>query len=211
MEKKRDIFDHVLVIFASGNGMEYIQSLSQDELVSSDDHSGCNLLHYLIYCMDKSTSLKMLVFLIDHGLDYNKVSKHGNTPSHLMCHYGLPHLVEIMVIIGANMSLENHMVRNTCLRSAIEGRNGTESAKILISNGYRLNGEVPPTHVLATFQQGVIRCRDVIVTLLGLKKRRFAMGHVSLILPKLDRFLIGRVLAIEIWTTRYCAEDSWRK
>lgn len=50
---------------------------------------------------------------------------------------------------------------------------------------------------LLAFEKGVKRCRNVIVTILGLKKfRRQAK------LVKLDRFLIQQVLVVEIWTTR---------
>lgn len=50
---------------------------------------------------------------------------------------------------------------------------------------------------LLAFEQGVTRCCNVIVTLLGLKKFRRNDK-----LAKLDRFLIQQLLAVEIWTTR---------
>lgn len=51
-------------------------------------------------------------------------------------------------------------------------------------------------------EKGVVACRDVIVVLLGLKKRRQ-------ILKKLDRFLVRDVLAVEIWTTR--GDVDWQR
>jgi len=71
--------------------------------------------------------------------------------------------------------------------------------KILIANGARLKNVKNKTWVtqeLRDFERGVLRCRDVIVTLLGLKKRKA-------ILPKLDRFLVQQELAVAIWATRH--------
>ena len=82
-------------------------------------------------------------------------------------------------------------------------------SKVLIANGYRLKSVSTQfrKHItlgMWAFEQGVLRCRDVIVTLLGLKRRR--RGQVFL--PKLDRFLLQEVLAVEIWTTR--STEEWQ-
>lgn len=75
---------------------------------------------------------------------------------------------------------------------------------LLISNGVRLKNEEKHVKVekFRIFQEGVICCRDVLIVLLGLKKRQ----HV--LLKRLDRFLIKQVLAVEIWATR--CNDNWQ-
>ena len=73
----------------------------------------------------------------------------------------------------------------------------------LIANGLRTYVAPPKANsALQQFEKEVIRCRDVIVTLLGLKRRRQSNGY-SLILPKLDRFLVQQELAVSIWSSRY--------
>ena len=78
-------------------------------------------------------------------------------------------------------------------------------AKFLLANGARLKSVKYFTWIhqeLRDFEQGVLQSRDVIVVLLGLKKKR-------VILHKLDRFLIQQELAVAIWSTRQ--EEEWQK
>lgn len=84
---------------------------------------------------------------------------------------------------------------------------GFKCSKICIANGYRLKHVLPHYEVhrrtdLIIFEHGVIKCRDVIVVLLGLKKRRQVLG-------KLDRFLVQQELAVAIWSTR--SKEMWQK
>lgn len=79
-------------------------------------------------------------------------------------------------------------------------------ASILMSSGLRLRntrvvcqGMIPRT--FRNFERGLLSCRSVVITLLGIKLHRgFIMRHI-------DRFLI-RHLAVEIWTTRN--ENQWQ-
>lgn len=84
---------------------------------------------------------------------------------------------------------------------------------ILLANGIRLSRLQNSTSYIfcktsemQNFERGVLGCVQVIVILLGLKKRCY--GGASRILPKLDRFLIQQELAVAIWTTR--SNESWR-
>ena len=76
----------------------------------------------------------------------------------------------------------------------------------LISCGSRLKSVTHNGHFVSQkmkdFERGVLHCRDVIVILLGLKKRKQVLG-------KLDRFLVQLELAVAIWTTRQ--EQEWQK
>lgn len=86
-----------------------------------------------------------------------------------------------------------------------------EELRLILANGWRLKRDEcfylerrgDPYGILK-FQQGVLRCRDVIVTLLGLKK--FRRGQT--VLSKLDRFLVRQELAVAIWSTR-CDSKAW--
>lgn len=82
-----------------------------------------------------------------------------------------------------------------------------ECGKICIENGYRLKHIkrgilIENCATYALLEQGVINCRNVIVILLGLRRKHK-------ILPLLDRFLVQQVLAVEIWTTR--GDDEWQR
>lgn len=80
-----------------------------------------------------------------------------------------------------------------------------EKQRFLVANGWRIANR-NYNKSLVIFQEGVINCRDAIVTLLGLKKRR----HPRRILPKLDRFLVQQELAIAIWATRSDENEKWQ-
>ena len=91
-------------------------------------------------------------------------------------------------------SYHNHFAQVNCIQ-------------LLISNGMRLEKvkkSLKPriTQEMWRFQEGAVQCRDVIVILLGLKKKKT-------ILHKLDRFLVQQELAVAIWTTRQ--EQEWQK
>ena len=77
--------------------------------------------------------------------------------------------------------------------------------RIIMSYGIRLDKasirSVPRKFI--KFENGLVVCRDVIVILLGLKKRQYEF------LKRLDRFLIKQVLAVEIWATR--TSDEWQE
>lgn len=82
--------------------------------------------------------------------------------------------------------------------------------KVLLANGASLDCVIIKSSCfeisrdLVQFKNGVNQCRDVIITLLGLKKWR-QCGH----LKNLDRFLIKTLLAVEIWSTR--ESEEWQK
>lgn len=81
-----------------------------------------------------------------------------------------------------------------------------ECLKLMIANGVRFNSGtfIPPgpiVDICRKFQCGVIACSDIIVVLIGLKKRKQ-------ILHKLDKFLIQQELAVAIWATRLTAENE---
>ena len=145
-----------------------------------------------------------------------------------------PRTIQVLLALQADPLVKNHHGSNaleeallmivgnhaTPEQKPFVNQNCIESAKVLIANGFRLQHINQDTYDIATarhskhidfgkFEQGVINCRDIIVTLLGLKKRRHSADNYTIILPKLDRFLIRQVLAVEIWTTR--TNEKWQK
>ena len=85
------------------------------------------------------------------------------------------------------------------------GINKSESIYTLIANGARLKDvrqQNEVTQEMRDFEAGVLSCRETVIILLGLKKKR-------VILHELDRFLIRQELAVAIWTTR--REQEWQK
>ena len=146
------------------------------------------------------------------GLDINGPSAIGNTPLHETTQRAVVSydtrsesctLIRLYLAFGANQQIKNFMKV-----TPFEYCHSVSVAKVFISNGSRLK----ETSILGTmaseeewdelvgFQDCIIGCRDVIVTLLGLKKSRN-------LLPRLDRFLVQQVLAVEIWSTR---EKAWQ-
>lgn len=121
------------------------------------------------------------------------------SPLYWTCHYGQHGMTNLLLVLGARMhpsALSISIMKwNACF-------------KVLIANGLRLKSlSLVETHIIVDnrveeFEERVIQCRDVIVILLGLRKRR----HIFLY--KLDKFLIAQELAPEIWATRYTFNDS---
>lgn len=122
----------------------------------------------------------------------------ATSPLYWACHYGLPRIAELLLILGARMEPQSLLI-------SID--RWTPCITTLIANGSRLKSllQLQPRVIIPqieVFEERVIQCRDVIVILLGLRKRR----HIFLY--KLDKFLIAQELAPEIWATRYTFNDS---
>lgn len=177
------------------SSLEFIQSLTREVLMEKYSYER-TLLHYLVSIRDirDSDFAKSLIYLVQHGLDLNAKSIFGNTPSHLLCRDEKSHFLEIMCCMGADISLKNNG-NDSCLSIALSF-GSKRCVEILIANGARSHGETTRIQErVKVFEQSVVQCRDVIVILLGLKRRHQ-------VLYKLDRFLISQVLAVEIWATR---------
>lgn len=163
------------------------------------DIYGWSFVHYA--CANFGQNDDALVMLIKNGCDLEKCSKTGKPPIFFATKIST---LNILCVAGANLQprVENE---KSILYSLIYRVNRMENrieyincAKLILSNGVRLNTveqdiDIPESLVL--FEQGVLRCRDAIVILLGLKKRKQILG-------KLDRFLLQEILAVEIWSTR---------
>lgn len=185
----------------------------------------------LLYACRSDGNIPALLALVKKGADINedprviyRDNKERWSPLLEAAMRLQPRTIQVLLVLQADPLVKNYHGSNA-LEEALSPRPGQkllciESAKVLIANGFRLQHINQDTYDIASachskhinfgkFEQGVINCRDVIVILLGLKKRRHLTGNYTIILPKLDRFLIRQVLAVEIWTTR--TYEKWQK
>ena len=195
-----EMIDEINHACKTGKLKDFLHSVSPDRLLQVT-YNNSTFLHHLTY--DRSIILNL--FLV--GVNINHINKRGSTP--LMCrlsygHYLYIDAVLLLIALGSNLSRKT-FDGQTHLDIALSSGQ-LEYAKCLISNGSRLvNVEKDILRLasssLVLFEKGVIACRDIVVTLLGLKRRKA-------ILPFLDKFLIKQVLVVEIWSTR--AEQVWQ-
>ena len=149
-----------------------------------------------------------IVWYFLQGYDMNKSSPSGCTCLHGAAANCNRHIMKILLSCGANAKITSSRGRSP-LEIALMWR--SDNIKTLLENGVRLKTApieyttVYVTTELREFEDGVLRCRDVIVILLALKKRR----HVLLL--KLDRFLIQQELAVAIWATRSRNNKIWQQ
>lgn len=160
------------------------------------------LLHYAA-C---GPNVAAVVALLAHGLDVNELDVAARTPAHVATSFfSQPRVLEVLCAAGAAVRTKNAS-RDALLDRALD-HHAAECARILVANGVRLSTvrkehRARITPELVAFERGVLRCRAVVVVLLGLKKRRH--GDV---MRELDRFVVLEI-AVCIWATR--ADKGWQ-
>lgn len=172
------------------------------------DIMGRNLIHYACFGPNADA---IISFALDPVslFDIDKIDYDGNSP--LMSSINSFQLknVEILCALGANLQARDGNGYTpldivTQLSFGLQASNAwVKAAYILISNGARLascRNQEKISYSMKQFESGVLCCRNIIIILLGLKKRRHILG-------KLDRFLVQQELAVEIWSTR--TNDDW--
>lgn len=166
----------------------------------------------ILFACRSDKNVPALITLIKQGANINDSSSHNYnwTPLNEAVDFFNVKIIEILLACQANVHLKGPGNLNA-FEQALSKRNFEERhhecVKLFVANGFRLKSVCPHSkrrilHDLWLLEQGVLRCRNVIVTLLGLKKR--GQGF----LKQLDRFLLQQVLAVEIWTTR--ADEEWQ-
>lgn len=181
----------------------YVKSLPLEEL-REQNVLGENLFHYVCHhyscpAMIQRTreGIRTINYLLNHGVDIKKKNVYGILPTRFT--YRNVELIEFLLSVG------NIFESYNVYRYLEQGFESQKAQKVFIANGYRLcNVRRYCSSPLVLFDRGILQCRDAIITLLGLHKRR---RHR--VLPKLDRFLVRLVLAVEIWSTR--TDDLWTK
>ena len=189
---------------------DILKTIPKDLWKKLDPHRYWTLLHYACFINGNVKA----VIMLSEVYDVNIGTVDTITPAHAVCWNQNVQVLEILCVLGADFretkytnGVQNLNPLDVSLRPldvAGEPQHGFLCSKVLIANGMRITVKDQSYQVpqeLWDFQAGVVQCRDVIVILLGLKKRRIST------LQKLDRFLIREVLAVEIWTTR--TKEKW--
>ena len=199
-----DFWELALIHSREGRLTEFLLSIPREQWSKKDSYHR-SLIYYISYDCD----VDALILLAQHGLDINDRT-YIRSPCHHFVLAGCVRILLVLCSLNANLKIRDTF-GYTAVDDSLLSRN-YDCTRVLLSN---LAG--PPSswdawfHIpqdtmdeLRLFRQGVLRCRDIIVILLGLKKRNNLTT-----LKKLDRFLIKQVLAVEIWTTR--TETQWQK
>ena len=187
-----------------GTLLAYLETIPRDDWTKVEPWTGFNFLMASCMCVcNMDAFFKLLPLFVVNGTIIDQCSRAGCNVAHYAA-TKCPKKVEILCLFNVNLQSRTVWNMQTPLDAAIHGEN-FDCAKVLIANGSRTNflyyNAKASYQPLLDFEKGVVSCRNVIVTLLGLKKFRN-------ILPKLDRFLVKQVLAVEIWTTRTGVESQ---
>lgn len=176
-----------------------VQQLSNEELILMEDYDFMCILGVSIY----ENNMKMLFRLLPlQPLIKGRLKEHERAM--VICEWEqLPKKVDIFRwYIACCKELDYSRTISLVLNRMgdlyyvkVLLANGACLSEIFVPNGFEISRD------LVQFKKGVNQCRDIIVTLLGLKKR----NHI-LHLKNLDRFLIKEILAVEIWSTR----EEWQ-
>ena len=195
------IYDDVDQKSREGKLLEFLKSRTLPWTHQFTD-TGFTFLHFASYGKNDLAAVELL----NYGLDVNAKDDWNVTPFQLSVDNvetcGTL-LVQIFIAAGADMRFklrdEEFILEFLLSRSVPKIKEiHFECAKLFLCNGFRLSQLSDQRFLiprLVEVETKVLNCRDAIVVLLGLKKRR-------LILPKLDRFLVQQELAVAIWTTR---------
>lgn len=202
LSQKSIDWQEVLRISKQGGLGKLLKEIPTSPWNEESDHHGWSLIHFV--CAHFG-NVDALVTLVKSGCNVEKRSFAGNTLLHLSDD---PKVIEVLCAVGADLLSKGDLNR-TRLDYEAEKKWSKPipcyaTTKILMSNGVRLKTltrvKQYPQH-LVSFEQGILKCISVIVTILGLKKRQIPL------LVRLDRFLIKKELAVAIWTTR--SEEQW--
>lgn len=162
------------------------------------DEDGDTLLHYAA----QGPNADAAVALIKEGLDVN-----ARAPVCVAAQSAQPHVLEVLCIAGADLRATRKDGK-MALDFVLELHPGywDPCASVLIANGMRLMGMYPGydrfiPRWMVLLEQGRLCCRAVIVTLMGLKRRR--RGYL---MQTMDRWLV-REISWSVWATR--TQKEW--
>ena len=180
-----------------GKLIELLKLMPQSRWTEQDERD-YNFLFHIFYMVNFDDNTDALILLgLSNLFDFKKISPFCSLSPFSYClRYQYIPYASVLCALGYT-----HFNEETPINSATS----YISIEFLISNGWRIDDKQDDKLVyhksLFNFQQGVVKCRDATVVLLGLKKRR-------VILPKLDRFLVQQELAVAIWATRARIDEN---
>lgn len=157
---------------------------------------GCRMItpNLLFFALCRRDCVKGFLLFLQHGIKFDL-----ELGAFQACEWGAVNILTVLCVLGANISRPI----NVCLR-----RMEASTLTVLLENGVKLSAAKPGWAIKQEFhdlERGVLSCKNVIVILLGLKKRQIPA------LVRLDRFLIQQELAAEIWSTRRHSDETWQK
>lgn len=175
-----------------GRLMALLELVPRAEWTAVDPH-GRTFLHYAAYGDNVAAATALLRF----GLDVNSRSSTQRTPAHAAAYTGQARVLRVLCAWGADVHARNALnitPFEQARGSFLDPSSGC--LRVLVACGVRLNArDKAALHELAAFERGVLRCRAVVVVLLGLKRRR------SVVMRSMDRWVV-RELCWGIWATR---------
>lgn len=168
--------------------------------------NGATLLHYAC----QGDNAVAAAALLTHGLSVNARDAAYRTPSHLASFNGQHRVLKLMCAAGADLQLRDFSEEqplDMALSNPTSEPGADKCVRVLLANGVRLETsrqDLWKYHRpwMVALENGRTCCRTLIVTLLGLKRRR---GDV---LRELDRFVVLEI-AVCIWATR--ADKDWQR
>ena len=199
-ETEKDIWTILVEQSRRGNLFPVVKRLPISKLIEN-----FNLMYNLLLLVCEDNDIDTLTYLLSIGVRIELYRCHNlRFISNYVCTFYYksisPFIVELLL---SNYSNQDELI-SWRLNGRLHGIELEEISLVFISNGFCLRNLVDQgfaTEKMIECEARVKSCRDVIVVLLGLKKRCHSMGY-SAILPKLDRFLIKQELAVAIWSTR---------
>lgn len=169
------------------------------ELWNAKAYHGMTLLHYA--CM-KHYKLSVVTLLKSKRINVNVGSNNGFTPIHLALMDGNIEILELLCASNADIINGTKYIKSP-LEYAL-CRSDEKSISVLLANGARLSkvrthniSDISPA--IRNFEQGVLRCRQAVISILRVKRA----GN----LWQWDKYLL-REIAFAIWATRHSA-DEW--
>lgn len=199
-ETEKDIWTILVEQSRKGNLFPVVKRLPISKLIEN-----FILMYKLLLLVCSDNDIDTLTYLLSIGVRIELFNCHNmRFISHYICTFYYkpisPFIVELLLSNYSNYKV----LIPWRINDRLHGRDMEDTSLVFISNGFCLRNLVDQgfaTEKMIECEARVKSCRDVIIVLLGLKKRRHSMGY-SAILPKLDRFLIKQELAVAIWSTR---------
>lgn len=190
--------------------LAFLEAKVPKALWTGCSEGGHTLLHYACIVGDVGAAVALLA----HGLGVNACTEFGWTPAHVAAMWGHARVLEVLCAAGADLNIYTveHNTFESPLGTALDWLASTPGTRqcvyVLLINGARIasahgsdkNHEIH--RWMVALETGRIRCRLVIVTLLGLKRRR------GLAMQRLDRFVVVE-FAICVWATR--GDTCWQE
>lgn len=161
-------------------------------------HERCGQGNSLLHYAAQGDNVAAACVLIQHGVDASPLNRALFTAAHWACYFKESRVLE--ALCAAPGALVHHKL----LLDVALFKQHDRGVALLLANGVRLR-TVSSVRTLCVvpwmvaLERGVLRCRSVVMVLLGLKRRR--------VMLEMDRFLL-REICVQLWATR--SDKEWQ-